>query len=261
MRKKKFTQHYFSWKIAEKEKSQVVISTIRHVLKFSSRIGKPIKDLVVLDVGSGTGQYSFEIGKRVKKVIGVEPFRDAYLSALKKKKIYNVGDTCVFKNIPVEKIDTKMKFDLALCLATLEHMPNAEASFKKIFDLLNDGGMIYLTVPNKLWPYEYHYRLWFLSWFPLPYANLYVRMMNRGKSFEDSAYAKSFFGIKKFFNKFPCTYEFIIPDPEEEFLGQGDTSLFYTLIKNTGLRLLKRFSSLLFISKAFLVVITKQTKV
>jgi len=214
--------------------------------------------LVVLDVGSGTGQYSFEIAKKVKKVVGVEPFTEAYQRSLVKKKKYKIGKKCTFKNIPIEKYSTNQKYDLVLCLATLEHMPNAEASFKNIFNILNDGGMIYLTVPNKLWPYEYHYKLFFLSWLPLEIGNYYVRLMKKGMSFEDSAYAKSYFGLKRFFNSFPCKFEFLIPEPDEMFLGQGDTGVFYTIMKNVGIRLLKKFPFLMVFSKGFLVLITKK---
>ena len=260
MQSSRFHQHYFDWEIAEKDNFSVVTSTVIHALKLSTKIGKPTKDLIVLDVGSGTGQYSFEIGKYVKKVIGVEPFKQAYISSLNKKKTYETGRKCTFYNTPIEEFSTNEKFDLVLCLATLEHMPNAEASFAKIFNYLKDGGIIYLTVPNKLWPYEYHYKLFFLSWLPLKYANAYVRYLRRGKSFEDSAYAKSYFGLKRFLNKFPCRYQFIIPEPGDKYLGQGDTSILYNFIKHFGIRLLKIFPYLMFLSKGFLVVITKQNK-
>jgi 2-polyprenyl-3-methyl-5-hydroxy-6-metoxy-1,4-benzoquinol methylase len=253
----KFDQHYFNWQLAEEKDSLITKSIVNHILKCCRKEGKSIKDLTVLDVGSGVGQFSFEIGRRVKKMVGVEPFREAYISALDKKRKYGLGRKIIFWNVPIEKLKTKEKFDLILSLTTLEHMPDAEKSFKKVFELLKNGGIIYLTVPNKLWPYEYHYKLWFLSWLPLKYANYYVRLMKKGKSFGDSAYAPTYFGLRKFFDKFPCRYKFIVPDASEKFLGLGDRGFFYSFMKNVGLRLLKRFPIFWIFSKAFIVVITK----
>jgi len=256
--KNSFGQSYFNWELVEKKNSFITISTVNHILGQCRNIGKPISELEVLDVGCGAGQFTFEIAKKVGSVVGVEPFKEAYLKAISKKRKLKFGKNITFQNIPIEKYDTEQKFDLVLCLTTLEHMPDANTSFNKIYELLKEGGKIYLTVPNKLWPYEYHYRLPFLSWLPIKYANLYVRLTRRGASFEDSAYAMSYLGIKKFFDNFPCRYEFIVPDPREKFLGLGSTDFFYNQMKNMGIWFLKKFSFFWFFSKAFIIVITKK---
>lgn len=255
-----FSQSYFNWELMEKKNSFIAISTVNHILNQCKNIGKPIKDLMVLDVGCGSGQFAFEIAKKVKRVVGVEPFKKAYLQAIAKKKKLKLVENITFINIPIEKYNTEQKFDLVLCLTILEHMPEAKTSFNKIFALLKEGGKIYLTVPNKLWPYEYHYRLPFLSWLPVRYANMYVRLMKRGRSFEDSAYALSYLGIKNFFDKFPCRYEFIVPDSKEKFLGLGTTAFFYNQMKNTGIWLLKKLPFFWFFSKAFIMIITKKER-
>lgn len=222
--------------------------TIRDILTITKkRLGKKNKDLVVLDVGSGLGSYSYELSKRVKHVVGVEPDKNAFKLAVSRKNL-------TFYNTLIEKFDTKLRFDLVISLTTLEHMPDATASFKRIFKLLKPGGIIYLTAPNKLWPYEIHYKLWFLNYLPLPLANLYVKIMRKGKSFEDSSYAKTYFGMKKFLKQFPCEFDFVIPDPNAFYIGCEEGSKLFRVM---GINLIKHFPFMWIFSKGFIVVARK----
>lgn len=237
---------------------KVTESVIQNILNVVKEKGiKDAKELKVLDVGSGDGNFSFAIEKYVNKVVAVEPDEKQYKMSIEKKK--KKRSMVVIHNTLIDNFSTKDKFDLVLCLTVLEHMPTAKVSFNKIFKLMNKGSLIYLTVPNKLWPYEYHYNLLFLSWLPLSLANLYVRVFNRGKSFLDSAYAPTYFGIKRFFDKYPCRYEFLPPDESAAYLGWGlATSKWYSIMQKFGIRLLHIHPFFWFFSKTFIMVITKK---
>lgn len=201
-----FKQHY--WLKPHILPRKLYKDTIKDILHIATqKMDKNSKDLVVLDVGSGIGLYADELSKKVKQVVAVEPDENAFKYAVPKRNLK-------FYNLPIEEFNSKQQFDLIISLTTIEHMPNANTSFKQIFKLLKPGGLLYFTAPNKLWPFEYHYKLWFLNYLPLSLANIYVRILGKGKSFEDSAYAKTYFGLKKFFSQFPCKYEFILPDPK-----------------------------------------------
>lgn len=237
---------------------QVTVSVIKNILNTARKKGiKNFKKIKVLDVGSGDGNFSFAIEKYVNKVVSVEPDESQYKAAVKKKRKNN-SHVELHKAL-IENFSTKERFDIVLCLTVLEHMPNANASFTRIFELMKPGGVIYLTVPNKLWPYEYHYRLFFLSWLPLPLANLYVRMFKRGFSFIDSSYSPTYFSIKKMFKRFSCTYEFIPPDPSAAYLGWGlPTSKWYSILQTNGIKLLNKHQFFWFFSKTFMMVIVKK---
>lgn len=215
--------------------------------------GKNRKELIVLDVGSGFGLYSQELGKYVKRVTGVEPFREAYKRSFELNERNNV----IFFNSLIEKFKSKEKFDLAVSLTTLEHMSNQDASFKKIFSLLRKGGVLYLTAPNKWWPIEPHYALPLLSWLPLPLANIYLRLVGAGISYKDSSYSLSYFGMKKLFNKYNYTYKFIVPKSNASYLGCNSGKHAYRLARSLGINLIRRFPILWSISKGFIVVVKK----
>ena len=233
---------------------QIIIATIDDILRLTmSKLHKREKDLVVLDVGSGFGDYTNELAKRTKKVVGVEPYEKAYSIAKHNGKKYK---NLTFFNKMIENFTTKDKFDLIVSLTTLEHMPNAKLSYKKIFQLLKPGGVLYVTAPNKLWPFESHYALPFLAWLPLPIANKYLEIFRHKKSYKDCSYSKTYFEVRKLFDNFPCTYEFIIPDPSAPYIGLGKTHNSYFLKISLGL--LKRFPFLWLISKGFILLIVKK---
>lgn len=253
-------QRYFrlaDWKLIPQK---IVDAAIEDILCVSKReLRKPISNLSVLDVGCGAGSYSFGIEKYVKKVIGIEPYKKVFKQAQINKKEFR--SKVIFINNLIEDYSPKGRFDLVLSLTTIEHMSNAEESFKNIFSLLKEGGIIYLTAPNKLWPIESHYKLPFLSWLPLPIANLYVRLLGKAESYKDCAYSKSYFGMKSFFNKFPCTYEFHLPqDIDSAYIGYGDKGPVYKHMKKLGILLIQRFPVFWIFSKGFIMIIQKKPR-
>ncbi len=209
----------------------------------------------VLDVGSGWGEYSFELGKYVKEVIGIEPYKKVYNVAIKSKSIRK--SRINFYNCKVEDFHTKGTFDLIVSLTTVEHMSHVERSFKKIFSLLKPGGMVYVTAPNKWWLFESHYGLPFLGWVPLSIADRYLRITGKGRSYKDCSYSRSYFGMKKLFNQYPCEYYFHLPDEKAAYLGCGSRGFFNPFIRSFGIKLIQRMPIFWSISKGFIVVATK----
>lgn len=243
------------WKFIPQGVVSSLVSEILDVAK--NNLKTPVNKLKVLDVGSGNGEYVLEISRHVSKVIGVEPYGYAFNNSLRMQRISKVNNVKYYK-CAVENFNTHIKFDLILSLTTIEHMPNGEKSFDKIFNLLKPGGIIYITAPNKLWPFEHHYRLFFLSWLPLPLSNIYVRLTGRGGSYEDSSYSKTYFGMKKLFDRYPCSYKFQLPkNTNSNYIGCGEKSLSYTVIKKIGMFLIKNINFFWIFSKGFIVVVKK----
>lgn len=251
---KKFTQEYID--TADKVRLNIYKDLVKEILDLAEKkLNKKNKELVVLDIGSSTGNISYELGKKVKKVVGVEPYKKTYLVSLKNNEQKNVK----FYNCLIENFNTSLKFDLIIALTILEHMSNQDASLEKIFKLLKPNGLFYLTAPNKLWPYDYHHRLPFIMWMPLWMANVYVRISKKGESFKDSSYARTYFGVKKLFNKFSWKYEFFLPEENASYLGLGfvkDGSLEERLRK-LGIRLIKIFPWMWIFSKGFIIIAKK----
>lgn len=91
-------------------------------------------------------------------------------------------------------------FDVVICTHIYEHVPNPEKLFSEIYRVLKSGGICYLAATNHLWPWEPHYNLPFLSWFPKYLANVYVRLFGKAKKYYETPL--SYWGIKKLTDKF-----------------------------------------------------------
>lgn len=240
----------------EKSVPKIAIQeTIKDILILAEKaLGKSRKKMVALDVGSGFGMYAQELAKHVKKVVAVEPFSGAYEKAIKLNRLKNIQ----FVNALIEDYKGNEKFDLAISLTTLEHMPNAEKSFRHVFKCMKKNSLLYVTAPNKLWPVEPHYALPFLSWLPLPLANLYLRITRKGTSYKDSSYSRTYNGMKKLFNCFPYKYSFVVPSPDAVYLGCGSQNLKSAALRKSGAWLIKKMPIFWILSKGFIVTVKKE---
>ena len=236
---------------------KIVQAATKEVVEVSRKyLDSSLRSLTVLDVGSGHGEYSSEMSKFFGKVTGVEPFKEAYEVAVKgisKKK------NLKFFHSKIEDFKSKSKFDLIVHLTVFEHMSTPQKGFDRIFSLLKRDGVIYLTAPNKYWPFEQHYGLPFLSWLPLPLANLYLRLAKGIDSYEDCSYSRGYNGMKTFFNQYDCEYEFILPfDINSAYIGCDNDQPLFSLIKKLGISLIRFHPFFWNFSKGFIMVIRKK---
>lgn len=237
---------------------EIIVDTIKDILFIAAKdTNKKVSDMTVLDVGSGLGQYAFELEKHVKYVVAVEPDEILHKEAIK-IKAERKSQVELHNNV-IEEFDTDKRFDLAISLTTVEHMAQVEKSFERIFKLLKNDGIVYITAPNKLWPYECHYHLYFLHWLPVPLANIYLKLTKKGTSFQDCAYSKTYFGMKRLLNAFPCTYYFILPPADASYIGLGDSRKIYQKVKKFGIWLIGKFPFMWVFSKGFIIVAKKNS--
>ncbi|KKQ97038.1 MAG: Methyltransferase type 11 [Candidatus Woesebacteria bacterium GW2011_GWA1_39_12] len=251
-------QNYYKRRSKGTVSERVLGATVQEALRLvKENSPKKISQLVVLDVGCGSGEYSFVLERYVKEVVGIEPYLPVYEKAIKEKK--KRKSSVIFVNKKIEDFSTRQKFDLVLSITTIEHMPESKKSFRKIFNLMNKGGLLFVTAPNKLWPFEAHYHLPFLSWLPAKWANKYMQLTGRGETYEDSSYSLTYRGMKKFFNQFPCRYKFIVPESAKVgYLGCGEGDSLYKLGLKIGIRLIKTSPFFWNISKGFVLIAIKK---
>lgn len=125
--------------------------------------GKKLKNLTLLDLGSSTGIMDNVLAGTFKQVVGIDIDKEAIKFAKKNFKEKNLAF----------KVDDAMKlsfpdnsFNVVVCAHTYEHVPDQKKLFSEIYRVLRPGGVCYLAAQNRLFPWEPHYNLPFLSWLP-----------------------------------------------------------------------------------------------
>lgn len=211
---------------------------------------RPVAELEVLDVGSGYGGMTVVMAKSSARVVGLEPMSEMHEVAIRAA----AGRPNIeFRHGGVETLTEVEAYDLVVLDNVYEHLPNQADALKRIDRALRPGGVVYMLMPNKLWPMEVHYHLPFLSWLPVKWANRYLRLTKRGSDYSDASYAVTWWGLRKGLKvRSAWTWEFRLP--VDRMATQAGTPLHYRI----GMSAIQRFPSLWILSKSFLVVVKKE---
>ncbi len=208
------------------------------------------RDLTVLDVGCGFGYTAVELARTCRAVVAIEPsphLHETATSVVRESRLQNIQ----LRRDGIESISDSNAFDVVVLDNVLEHIPDQRGALAIVERALKPGGVLYLLVPNKLWPMEAHYALPFLSYLPVPLASRYLRLTRRGTDYTDASYAPTYGRLRKLLAGVGLQDHFVVP---------GDLSLTVegpALHYRLGAALLKRLPWLWRISKGFLVVAVK----
>jgi 2-polyprenyl-3-methyl-5-hydroxy-6-metoxy-1,4-benzoquinol methylase len=122
----------------------------------------------VLDLGSGEGYGAALMASKAAVVVGV----DADLPTLERaRRSYPLGNL-TFEHGDVTEFESgSRKFDVVTCFEVLEHVADAAALFKVIAGVLDPGGELLLSTPNRLveepfehvWGHQNHYHINLMS--------------------------------------------------------------------------------------------------
>jgi 2-polyprenyl-3-methyl-5-hydroxy-6-metoxy-1,4-benzoquinol methylase len=223
-----------------------ILQTVRPFLPL------PVDQLSVLDVGCGYGHTALELARQCRRVVGIDPCRTLFDHARTLKEQARLPNL-EFYCRSAEHSEDVACYDLAILDNVLEHMADQPAALRQVVRSLRPGGILFLLVPNKLWPIEVHYRLPFLSWLPLRLANLYLRVSARGSDYTDASFAPTYRGLNRLLRQCrDLSFRYVLP--ADLSLATMGRSLHYRL----GAAAIRRWPWLWAIAKTFLVVGVKQ---
>ncbi|HTD93155.1 MAG TPA: class I SAM-dependent methyltransferase [Chitinophagaceae bacterium] len=114
-----------------------------------------IRDLIVLDAGSGNGQLSRAIAETGAKVVGID--RQPHLPAGTDNVQFVQGD---FDHPPF----LPASFDIIIANGSIHHTKNTLRSFRSLADLVKPGGRLYVFVYKKQKGWR-SFMLWWLDLF------------------------------------------------------------------------------------------------
>jgi SAM-dependent methyltransferase len=102
----------------------------------------------ILDVGSGPGFFLLHGNQRGWQTLGIEPSRHAAAHGR------GLGLTIVNDFLNEETARQLGKFDVIHMREILEHIPDPAGMLRLVGDLLDTGGVLFLSVPNDYNPFQ-----------------------------------------------------------------------------------------------------------
>ncbi len=132
----------------------------------------------VLDVGCGTGGMSGVVGDQCRHYVGLDNHRHVIRFA-------QPQDHCLFLQGDGTRLPFRTEsFDFIFAFDVIEHLIGGESSQREFLlelrRVLRPLGMILLTTPNWLYPYDAHSDLYFTHFFPISLADRYIRWLRPG---------------------------------------------------------------------------------
>ena len=108
-----------------------------------------IKNDTVLDLGCGDGLLTIIIGRKCKKIIGIDISSESIKKAKTLLKFNNKKVNCEFRPVSIEKACFKKEyFDKIISICVLEHIKNYVYILKEIYSTLKYGGQFIFTVDS-----------------------------------------------------------------------------------------------------------------
>jgi SAM-dependent methyltransferase len=176
----KLLEKHFSHLSDEKKALHIKINTdISRFDVWTDQVNqiKTIKNSTILSSGCGTGgDIYYFLQKKAKKVYGIET--SPGLAKLAKNRL------SVFKPTSY-KIDiydgnilpySDNKFDIIFSMHVLEHTVKPYLYLDEIIRVTKRSGIIYLELPNKIYPKEQHTHQMIIHWFPLKLRKILINL-------------------------------------------------------------------------------------
>ena len=97
----------------------------------------------IIEIGSGCGYLLNAAKKKFVRVLGVEPSKTEYDISVK------VAPNCeIINDFFGSNLDINENFSAFIATMVFEHIPDVVDAMKYVYDLLIDGGVGFITVPN-----------------------------------------------------------------------------------------------------------------
>ena len=170
----------FSPTTNRKSKAQKILEVLK------KHHGAPVQNHTILDIGTGNGEISSYIGE-TNTVFSVD------ISDTRQSKSRFSFSLC---NEALPFRDNS--FDFVISNHVIEHVQDQEVHIKEIKRVLKKGGVLYLATPNRLWPFEVHYRLYFLHYLP---HKLFLKILKKTGRYKEDVELISLSNIKTLLNK------------------------------------------------------------
>jgi ubiquinone/menaquinone biosynthesis C-methylase UbiE len=156
----------------------------KEIYQISKKNVKNLKRKKILDMGCGLGGFLAVCRNNKTQAVGMEI--DPH--AIEVAKLRTGSDENIVLGDCEKAPLSDNSFDLAVSITVIEHVKNPSKYLKEAHRILKKNGKLIIFAPNYLFPWEGHYKLFWLPYL-FPYTKslfkLYLKIKNRNPKFID----------------------------------------------------------------------------
>jgi SAM-dependent methyltransferase len=121
--------------------------TYRNIISYIDKYLKN-KEQKVVDIGCGAGTICFYIANEGNNVSGFDISSKAIKACKESSRVLNLDNLTRFKIVDFPEEYVEEKFDLIIFSEVIEHLRNDSLALKRIYTMLNKGGIVIITTPS-----------------------------------------------------------------------------------------------------------------
>ena len=107
------------------------------------------KSEIILDIGCGNGIETLLLGKKCKKIYGIDIYKDNLVIAKIRSQIFKKKINSKIRFLTIENAGFKNEnFDKIFSICVLEHIPNYIEVLKESYRVLKKGGQLIFSVDS-----------------------------------------------------------------------------------------------------------------
>lgn len=154
-----------------KAKAEKIIKIISEAYSASNSQGYRYN---LLDIGTGNGEIAHYLGD-IYEVTSIDTIDQR-----------QIKDGYKFSRIEGERLPfPDQSFDIVVSNHVIEHVISADKHLAEIARIIKNDGLVYLATPNRLWPWEVHYRIPLLHYLP---AHVFMSLMKKLNRYHEDIY-------------------------------------------------------------------------
>jgi len=215
----------------------------------------PLENKRLLDLGCGMGNVSIVGSKYSSYVVGLDILTTVLKRAKWRVDLRQIKGVYLVNGDALKLPFIDETFDLVIAYDLYEHVRDNDGLLKEILRVTNKEGFLVLTTGNRLFPFDRHTRLWFIDYLPKKLATRYVRLMNRGNSYE--VFQPTYWSLLKKF----CKYSKVITVDGDSALGliENVYPLYFQRYRKImpSLKVLAKMGIFKFVTPKFIVISQK----
>ncbi|MFH1202737.1 MAG: class I SAM-dependent methyltransferase [Candidatus Omnitrophota bacterium] len=143
--------------------------------KIENYIGS-LEDKKILDVGSGSGGKALSFSLKEANTVGIDPNFYAIKVSSKEASQYKDLRAAFLQGLGEDLPFKDNTFDLVTSFNSLEHTKEINKVISEIFRVLKKGGYLYCELPNNIFPFEGHYRIFLPLFLPKGIIRIYLKI-------------------------------------------------------------------------------------